>query len=148
MSADTVGAVAENLYVSSTQQREAAAQANKQVDTVSKDEFLQLLVEQLRHQDPLNPLENQEFMVQLAQLQALDQQISMTQELEAMRLESQIASAAQMIGSYVTGETEAGLPTMGTVVSAVVSEGTAYLKLENGDQLALSDVRQVDRLVM
>lgn len=39
---------------------------------MGKDQFLQLLVTQLRYQDPLNPMENTEFVAQLAQFRSLE----------------------------------------------------------------------------
>lgn len=43
---------------------------------VSKSEFLQLLVAQLKNQDPMNPISNEQFLTQLAQFSSLEQLVS------------------------------------------------------------------------
>lgn len=67
------------------------------------DQFLQLLVTQLKNQDPLNPLENQEFVSELAQLQALDQSIQLAETNKALLLQSSLSTGASLIGKQVTG---------------------------------------------
>src|SRR5690625_546678 len=50
---------------------------------LGKDEFLQLLVTQLRHQDPLNPMEAEDFAAQLAQFSSLEQLIDANKRLDS-----------------------------------------------------------------
>ncbi len=51
---------------------------------LGKDAFLQLLVAQVRNQDPLNPADGQQFLAQLAQFSELEQMIGIRSELESL----------------------------------------------------------------
>jgi flagellar basal-body rod modification protein FlgD len=51
----------------------------------SKDTFLQLLVAQLKNQDPLKPQDGAAFVAQLAQFSDLEQTIASRQDLDAIR---------------------------------------------------------------
>ena len=52
---------------------------------VTKNMFLQLLVTQLKNQDPLNPSDSTQFVTQLAQFQQLEQSTNMSQDISAIR---------------------------------------------------------------
>lgn len=53
-------------------------------DELSKDAFLQLLIAQIRHQDPLNPTDGAEFLAQLAQFSTLEQLMSIREGVETL----------------------------------------------------------------
>jgi flagellar basal-body rod modification protein FlgD len=53
-----------------------AASSTASSAQVSKSEFLQLLVTQLKNQDPMNPINNEQFLTQLATFSSLEQLIS------------------------------------------------------------------------
>ena len=76
--------------------------------TLGKDEFLQLLVSQLRNQDPLNPAEPQEFAAQLAQFSSVEQLLNIGQLVPLI--------AAPLLGLIGTPQP---MPTMGTDVETV-----------------------------
>lgn len=52
---------------------------------LGKEDFLTLLVEQLKHQDPLNPMESSEFTAQLAQFSSLEQLYGMNENLAGIQ---------------------------------------------------------------
>jgi flagellar basal-body rod modification protein FlgD len=73
-----------------------AAQAPAAPSTdVTKNMFLQLMVAQLKNQDPLNPTDSTQFVTQLAQMQQLEQSTNMGQDVSAMRqdLDKLVASS-------------------------------------------------------
>ena len=66
---------------------------------VTKNMFLQLMVAQLKNQDPLNPSDSTAFVGQLAQFQQLEQSLNTAQDTAAMRADlDQIAAAQSTTG--------------------------------------------------
>jgi flagellar basal-body rod modification protein FlgD len=63
-----------------------------------KDEFLRLLVAQLRHQDPLEPQKGSEFVAQLAQFASLEQAAETNQRLGALAAAQSASSSAAYAG--------------------------------------------------
>ena len=59
-------------------------------DLANKDVFLQLMVAQLKNQDPLSPTDSAQFMGQLAQFSQLEQLVGIRQELTNL---NQLAAA-------------------------------------------------------
>ncbi len=53
-------------------------------DVVSKDQFLKLLVAQLQNQDPLNPLQGDAFVAQLATFSSLEQLVSINANIQKL----------------------------------------------------------------
>lgn len=63
--------------------------------SVTKNMFLQLLVAQLQHQDPLNPTDGTQFLTQLAQFQQMEQSVNMGQDIATIRQDmDQLAAPA------------------------------------------------------
>jgi len=64
---------------------------------LGKDDFMQLLVSQMSNQNPLEPMENTEFIGQLAQFSALEQQQNMAAGIEMLALTQTAATNSQMV---------------------------------------------------
>ena len=78
-----------------TGQNTAATSQGSSGTSVDKNMFLQLLVAQLKNQDPLNPSDGTQFVAQLAQFQQLEQSMNMGQDITAMRQDlDQLVSGA------------------------------------------------------
>ncbi len=79
----------------------AATKTTKKSGEVGKDEFLKLLVTQLKNQDPLDPMKNEEFAVNLAQFSQLEQLVSINSKLDADTAPTDVASLAAYLGRQV-----------------------------------------------
>lgn len=105
---------------------------------VSQDQFLQLLVTQLQHQDPLNPADNQTMMAQLAQFSMLDQ-------MKAVALSSHEQSAFTLLGHKVTATGASGEQLSGAVTAVRRKDGQVHLVLDSGSTIDVNDVTEVVR---
>jgi len=77
-----------------------------QEDTLGRDAFLTLLVTQLQNQDPLNPLESQDFTAQMAQFSSLEQLFDVNESLATIH-ETIAASEKENALDYVGMEVKA-----------------------------------------
>jgi flagellar basal-body rod modification protein FlgD len=82
-----ISGISSNVYTdpASSGQNSTAAPATTATTQVTKNMFLQLLVAQMKNQDPLNPADGAQFLAQLAQFQQLEQSINTGQDISAIR---------------------------------------------------------------
>ncbi len=114
----------------STQNVQAAAR--KPVKELGKDQFLQILVTQLRNQDPMQPLQDKEFIAQMAQFSSLEQTMNMSKEISSLRQSA--GMAAGLIGKEVSWFEDADTGVVerhGTVNSILWRDGVQYVKVED-----------------
>jgi flagellar basal-body rod modification protein FlgD len=69
-------------------------------ESLGKDAFLKLLVEQIKNQDPLEPKDNSEFVAQLAQFSNLEQTMGINDRLDLLSVQSQ-GSANTAVANFV-----------------------------------------------
>ncbi len=79
--------------------------ASKQ-QNLGQADFLKLLVAQLRYQDPMNPMEDKEFIAQMAQFNALEEMRGLNKSFAAMSDFNQLTQASSLLGKTVAIRTE------------------------------------------
>src|SRR5699024_2884572 len=100
-------------------------------DNLGKEEFLKILITQLQHQDPLSPVEDREFIAQLAQFSALEQMQNMSHDFNMMRGLNLIGRTVYAeVYDSVTGQL---VPVSGEVDATVFVNGKLYLTVDGID---------------
>ncbi|MBR1721295.1 MAG: flagellar hook assembly protein FlgD [Treponema sp.] len=85
---------------------------------LGKDDFLKLLMAQMTNQDPTSPMENTEFIAQMAQFTSLEQMTNMSQNFEKMAAMIHSSEAQSMLGKTVQIDLGAEQSATGVVEAA------------------------------
>jgi flagellar basal-body rod modification protein FlgD len=118
-----------------------ADDANK--NQLGKDAFLKLLTTQLQHQDPLNPMEDSEFMGQMAQFSTLEQITNMATANTAMADNLTFSKSVSLIGRTVTYQDAEEQTHTGKVERVTTTDGKPALTVGGIDGVDPSSVTEV-----
>ena len=111
---------------------------------IGRDQFMELLVTQLRNQDPLEPVNQQDFLGQLAQFSSLQgiEQLN-TNFAESLKFQ-QLSQGGALVGRSVEYTNAQGEPKTGLIDSARVLNGELRFQIGE-DTVGLSDIAGVIR---
>jgi flagellar basal-body rod modification protein FlgD len=127
------------MRIESTQQNAQTASVVKNRAELGKNEFMNILVTQLRFQDPLRPMDDREFIAQMAQFTALEQMQNLNSEFAKSK-------AINMVGNFVTARIQGeGLePELlrGLVESVIFDSGRTNVVI-NGQTVDADDIVSV-----
>lgn len=112
------------------------AAANKKADTsLGKDDFLRILVTQMQNQDPMQPMQDKDFIAQMAQFSSVEQLVNMSDQLTALR--QNLGMASSMIGKtvqwYDYDDSGNMIQQSGKVDSIVIKDKAQYARVGNTD---------------
>src|SRR3954447_6828582 len=110
--------------------------------SADKDMFLQLLVAQMKYQDPMNPTDSSQFLAQSAQFTALEKMQAVADQTQQLVASQMAFGASGLVGRTISWTDAQGATQSGGVTG--VTFGTDGPMLDVGDsQVALSQVQTV-----
>lgn len=146
-----------NLGLSNSANLVNSQSTAKDGSQLGKDDFVKLLMQQMRNQDPLEPQSNSESIAQMAQFSSLEQSTNLNssfQDLARMLTMNSLATSAHVIGKYATVQ-NGSEEVSGKVISTSLKDGEVMIKLqvEEGNEItaklgsviALSEKEQVKK---
>ncbi|MCJ2048329.1 flagellar hook assembly protein FlgD [Methylobacterium sp. J-070] len=107
------------------------ATAAKQA-TLNYDNFLKLLLAQMKNQNPTDPMKSTEYMSQLATFSQVEQGVNTNSKLDALLASSTMSQAGNLVGRTVTS---ADGKTTGTVASVEVVNNGLLTHLDTGKEV-------------
>lgn len=130
-----------NLQNATAQQKLADKNANGPSQELDQDAFLMLMMEQLKNQDPLNPMDNSQMLTQQAQFTQISELQKMNSTLNTSNM---IMQATSLVGKEVTlvDPDDTTKTITGTVSSANFTSSTATVTV-NGKEYPLGLVTNV-----
>lgn len=123
--------------VNSTDEKKTSKATNS--STLDKDAFLQLLVAQMKYQDPLEPTSNTEYISQYATFSELEQMQNMSSTLELSRAASLVGQTVVVETTDANGDTTSDMG----VVDYISYENSKALVWVNGNSYPLDGVIEV-----
>lgn len=116
------------------------AQAN--TNKLDSDQFMQILMAQLTHQNPLEPMDNSEMMSQFSQLNSLQELKEIHAGMDKLSASNQVMYLASLIGKTVKANRTDGKIIEGVVESVVTENNNPQLRIGDED-VSLDDVIEV-----
>jgi len=117
-----------------------SASAASAAAQIGIQDFLKILVAQLGNQDPLKPMDNQEFVTQLAQFTSLQQTQEMNDKLGQLLTAQASMQSVGMLGKTVDVVNATGGTSTGSVSALSFSSGAPLLTIKLADGSVLTDI--------
>jgi flagellar basal-body rod modification protein FlgD len=124
------------MTINSVSSSASALQANP----MGMEDFLKILLTQLTYQDPLKPMDNQEFMAQMAQFTSLEQTQQLNEKMSTLISNQAALQSVGLIGRTVDITSSSGVTVTGTVVALSLTGDSPALTLTTTLGATMSDV--------
>ena len=102
------------------------------MNSVNADTFLQLLVAQMKYQNPDSPVDSTQFLAQTAAFEEVQELSTLQSSLTSLVSSQQAGAATSMLGQRVTGADASGNPVSGVVTGIQLTSSGPVLTVGNG----------------
>ncbi len=117
--------------VNGVNQTQTTTTTTQKSSELGKEDFLKLLVTQMKNQDPLDPVKNEDFIAQLAQFNSLEQMINLNKNFEQLNTLQTLTQSASLIGKAVAWNDEDGKTQLGVVSAIEMQDGVPMLVVDD-----------------
>lgn len=107
--------------------------------SIGQEDLFKILLAQLQYQDPLEPIDNQEFIAQLAQFTELEQTRSLNEKIDQLLLTQSVNQSVTLIGKTIQVQLESATE-VGTVIAVAFNDGDPRLTIQTSDNRVISDI--------
>lgn len=111
------------MTISAISAPQSSSSTNLQASSLGLQDFLKVLLTQLSYQDPLKPMDNQEFMAQIAQFTSVEQTQQLNTKIETLINNQAALQSVGLIGRTVDATTTSG--TLTGTVTALSLQGSS-----------------------
>lgn len=109
-------------------------------NTINQEDFIKLFLAQLQFQDPLEPVDNREFLAQLAQFSNLEQTQQTTKNTEGLLVMGSTSQALALLNKTVEVSSNAGTTT-GVITAVTFTTSGPELSIQTSTGTALTGIR-------
>lgn len=117
--------------------------ATNAFNSITSEDFVRIMFSELTNQDPLAPNDTKAVLDQISSIRSIESDLKLSDKLESLVSQNELASAGTLIGKFVTGLNGEGQRVGDLVLSVSSTRDGAVLNLANGARLAMSRVEEI-----
>lgn len=127
------------MTISAISASPSGSSSNLQASSLGLQDFLKVLLTQLSYQDPLKPMDNQEFMAQIAQFTSVEQTQQLNTKIETLINNQAALQSVGLIGRTVDATTASGTLT-GTVMALSLQGSSPALSVKTASGAVIDGI--------
>ncbi|MCL6572586.1 MAG: flagellar hook assembly protein FlgD [Bacillus sp. (in: Bacteria)] len=134
-----VTTVSQNSFINSPK-------SSEQNDILGKDDFLRILTTQLSHQDPSSPLQDKDFIAQMATFSSLEQMTNLNKAFDKFA-SSQMSQYTAAIGKEISWNTSGPISPLTGVVTGVSTKEGNYFYMIGNEKVPMENVTEIKQII-
>lgn len=110
---------------------------------MSTEDFVRIIFTELSHQDPFSPNDSAALLEQLNSIRSIESNIRLTEQLEQLVTQNQLATGGALVGKFVSGLTEDARRAEGIVIGISRAADQVNLELDSGFRIPMDQLELI-----